>query len=293
MVPPRGFEFNSETAASNSFQNPIPIQNAKEKALEEHAQMVKQLQELGINVLLLEQNTMLPDAVFPNNWFSTHREDKGNRILIIYPMLTQNRKAEVNIDGLLTVLKQQEIRVDTLIDLRNEENQILEGTGSLVIDADNKMIYSCISPRTSPILSKKVAQLLDYKLLLFHSVDAQNQSIYHTNVILSITRNYAIICLESIKDSTQRIAVQQSLEVTHKLLIDISLDQVTHFCANVLELFNTKGQSILLMSSQAYRNFTQPQLISIERFSQIISVNLETIETLGGGSARCMMAEIN
>jgi hypothetical protein len=293
MVPPQYFQYNPETAESNSFQSKTQIPDARERALQEFSSMVSQLRDNRINVLILEQKKGLPDAVFPNNWFSMHIDDKGKNILIIYPMLTKNRQAEVNIEGLQKILCHSSIEIHQVIDLRNNNQEILEGTGSLVLDRINRQVYASLSPRTSLNLVNKVAELLNYQAIVFNSVDTNNQAIYHTNVLMSIASQYAVICLESIKDLNQRATIERNLSLSNKLIIDISLEQMKHFCGNVLELKTNTGDQVLVLSKQAYQNFTNPQLKLIERFATILPINLKTIETLGGGSARCMIAEIS
>jgi hypothetical protein len=293
MVPPNSFQFNPETAISNVFQSELHIDNINEIASREFTEMVARLRAEGISVLLLEQSNELPDAVFPNNWFSTHRDSSGNNLLIIYPMLTTNRQAEVNIEGLTRVFSDVQFKIDQVIDLRNQDNDILEGTGSLVLDKENHLLYAALSPRTSIKLVEKVARILNYKPIVFHSVDENNYPIYHTNVILSITHNYAIICLDSIKSELQKKAILRSFEITNKLVITISLTQVRHMCGNVFELYNTQGKSLLVLSDQAQEHFTAEQLNLIQKYSKLVSVEIPVIETVGGGSSRCMMAEID
>lgn len=292
MVPPVNFQFNHETAASNTFQSAAHIADSEIKAMDEFNAMVLNLREQGVQVLILKQNKLLPDAVFPNNWFSTHVDAEGHNILIIYPMLTPNRQAEVNIEGLTKVFNEAQYSLDKIIDLRNHDNNILEGTGSLVLDRNNQLIYAALSPRTSPVMVHKVAEILNYKPIVFSSVDEHAHPVYHTNVILSITQNYAIVCLESIKDSLQKSALLHSFKITQKHVIELSYEQTRHMCANVLELINNKGKSILVLSNQAMNHFNKKQLETLQHFSELVPVDIETIETIGGGSARCMMAEI-
>ncbi|KGP64312.1 hypothetical protein EP47_00220 [Legionella norrlandica] len=291
MVPPEGFCFNHETASSNLFQSLIPVKDIKNKALEEFANMVLQLKKEGIHVLTLFQNKQLPDAVFPNNWFSTHVNSQRGNFLIIYPLLAKNRQAEVNIKGLIEVLKKAHFEINEIIDLR-DSNEILEGTGSLVLDRGHQLLYASSSPRTSINLATKVADSLGYTPILFHSVDRQNNPIYHTNVMLSLTKYCAIICLEAIKDYQQRTTIIENLSNTGKTIIDINWDQMQHMCGNVLELYNDKNESLLILSEQAKRYFTHEQLRILQQFSKLVSINIPTIEAIGGGSVRCMMAEI-
>ncbi|HIG0327358.1 TPA: arginine deiminase-related protein [Legionella pneumophila] len=292
MVPPEGFCFNYETSTSNSFQSFMSIKDISTKALAEFTAMVLQLEKEEIKVLTLSQRQDLPDAVFPNNWFSTHIDTKGNNILIIYPLLAKNRQAEVNIKGLITALNQAQFEVNELIDLRNDKGEILEGTGSLVLDRENLLLYASLSPRTSLNLVNKVADILGYTPIVFNSVDRQNKPVYHTNVIMGLGKHYAIICLDSINDAQQKTILSKSFKETGKIIIDISWNQAQHMCGNVLELYNKKGESLLILSEQAKRHFTHEQLRIIQQYSKLISTDIPTIEAIGGGSARCMMAEI-
>ena len=293
MVPPDSFQYNFETAATNSFQSEIHIYNLREKALEEFYSMVSMLRTEGINVLILNQNKLLPDAVFPNNWFSTHVDASGKNILIIYPMLAKNRQQEVNLEGLMKALNSAKFEVDQIIDLRNTDNEILEGTGSLVLDHQYRLLYASLSERTSSAMVGKVAQILNYRPIVFTSSDEHFYPIYHTNVIMGIAKEYVIVCLDAVKDPIQRSAISHGVQMTNKLVIEISLEQVRHMCGNVLELYNNRGESVLVLSAQAQQNFTEKQLDTIQRYSKLLPIQLETIETVGGGGARCMMAEIN
>ncbi|CAM2951857.1 arginine deiminase-related protein [Legionella pneumophila] len=292
MVPPEGFCFNYETSTSNSFQSFLSIKDIGNKALAEFTAMVLELEKEEIRVLTLSQSRDLPDAVFPNNWFSTHIDARGNNILIIYPLLAKNRQAEVNIKGLMEVLDRAQFEVHEIIDLRNDKDEILEGTGSLVLDRENRLLYASLSPRTSLNLVNKVADILGYTPIVFNSVDRQNKPVYHTNVIMGLSKCYAIICLDSINDAQQKAILSESFKETGKTMIDISWNQVQHMCGNVLELYNKKGESLLILSEQAKRHFTHEQLRIIQQYSRLISTDIPTIEAIGGGSARCMMAEI-
>lgn len=291
MVPPDGFKFNQETAASNTFQNKIDIHEVDRLAADEFSRMVKQLQPY-VDVLILKQNPALPDAVFPNNWFSTHLDDSGKRLLVIYPMLAKNRQAEVNIEGLSQVLNVAGIVVDEVIDLRNLDHQILEGTGSIVLDRLNGYLYASLSPRTNRSLVNQLADRLNYTAIVFHSVDEHNHPIYHTNVMMSIAKHYVVVCMDCITDMSEKQALIEACENTQKHIISISMEQMHHMCGNVFELFDKQQQSILVLSSQAKKYFTPLQLELIQRYSKLLEVDINTIESIGGGSARCMMAEI-
>jgi hypothetical protein len=293
MVPPDGFQFNPQTAKSNSYQHAVKNSDFRYRAIKEFDTMVATLRKNGVSVLILQQDKALPDAVFPNNWFSTYVDNQGKTILILYPMLTANRQKEVNPEGLKNLLQASNIVIDKTIDLRSHnKGEILEGTGSLIFDKANKLIYASISPRTTVAMVNKVTKLTHYNAIIFTSYDDKNTPIYHTNVMMGIASKYAVICLECIKDPKQQKTVIESLKKSHKEIINITHDQVKHLCGNVIELTNTKNESLLVMSKQAYDHFSKKQLKKITRFSKILPINLATIETIGGGSARCMIAEI-
>jgi hypothetical protein len=288
MVPPRGFCFNIQTAMSNAFQQKLVGEDVKTRAMSEFNAMVDSMTRQGVNVILLNQHESLPDAVFPNNWFSTHRIDKQT-ILILYPMLTVNRQAEVNRQGLLQRLNQHDILIDEVIDLSKTKG-VLEGTGSLVFDRVNKYVYASISPRTHTRLVEMVAKQLGYLPVLFESFDAKGMNIYHTNVMMSVGEKFVVVCLEAIVDKSQRQYVEKVLSSSAKTIIPISLEQVNHMCGNVIEL--CVNPSLVLMSKQAYRNFNERQRLQLLQFANVLPVDIHTIETIGGGSARCMVAEV-
>ncbi len=254
--------------------------------------MVSKLRENGVTVIILRQDKTFPDAVFPNNWFSTHVDNHGKTTLILYPMLTSNRQAEVNPDGLQNVLLKSNITIEKVIELRDKNSGVLEGTGSMVLDREHHIIYASLSARTSRSMVDKVAKKLHYTSVIFNSVDGGKKSIYHTNVIMGLAKNYSIVCLECIQNKQQRKEVISRLRQTHKLIIPINQDQVSHMCGNTIELTNNKNESLLVMSRQAYQHFNTKQLKEIAHYSRVLPMDLNTIESIGGGSARCMIAEI-
>lgn len=292
MVPPDGFQHNPQTASSNAFQSVLAINDIQAKAMAEFTAMVTLLKKQGINVLLLKQDQRLPDAVFPNNWFSTHLDAAGKRQLMLYPLLTKNRQAEVNLPGLLALCAAANIVIDGIIDLRKAAAGVLEGTGSLVLDRKNKCLYAAISDRSSSVMVNKAAQILGYTAIVFNSTDSQNQPIYHTNVLMGLAQHYAIVCLEAIINPADQARILDNLTQTNKIIIPITLEQMNHMCGNVYELFDATGTSHLLLSNQAMTHFTAEQLHDMQRFSSLLPVTIPIIETVGGGSARCMIAEI-
>lgn len=286
MIRPACFGYNTETEPSNSFQHQVQISPAEiqQRALKEFDALVEKLKEKKIRVDVFEDSAspQKPDSIFPNNWFSTHRNQK----IILYPMLSPLRRLERRQDILTSISSEVEI-----IDLTHyeREGKFLEGTGSLVFDHKNKTIYSNLSSRTNSTLVDLVAHELGYEPITFKAFDKNENEIYHTNVMMSMSDDLAIVCLDTVKENRHdfEIALRQS----EKKLIEISLEQMENFCGNVLMLQNEIGKKFLVMSERAFQNFTSAQKSIITKYAEIIFSPLDTIETIGGGSARCMLAE--
>lgn len=262
----------------------------QEKALAEFEKFKALLEEnkIAVNIFDDTPSPGTPDSIFPNNWFSVHESG----IMILYPLLAANRRPERRKD-IIDFLKKK-CMINKLVDLSDSEKKqaFLEGTGSLVFDHRNKTGYACLSSRTDRGLAEKVCSILKYKPVVFSASDERGNEIYHTNVIMSIGRGFAVVCLESIVKNSDRTEIVAGLERSELEIIDISLPQMHSFCGNVLELQNKDGKNFLVMSEKAYRSFQRDQLNSLNRYAEIIFSPLETIESVGGGSARCMMAEI-
>jgi hypothetical protein len=291
MVEPRNFISNPQTVVDNFFQSTpadVPFEEINKKVSEEFFALKRKLEEAGIEIKLYRQedNFDTPDAIYPNNWFSTHI----NGTLIIYPMLAPNRRLERR-PGILKDLRN---KYKTHIDLAPNENKFtyLEGTGSLVLDHDNRIAYASLSERTSTNLLFEWSRLMNYELVLFSSYDANDKLIYHTNVMMCLAEKFAIVCLDSISGHDEKRQVKTRLEETNHHIINISLSQIHHFCANCLELQNKNGEKYLVMSDNAFQHFTPKQLATIQAFTHIIHTDLTTIEKYGGGGARCMLAEL-
>lgn len=292
MIRPSEFSFNEQTAASNKFQNPpAASEQVHEHVLREFDNFVSMLRENKVLVLVVdddpEQDT--PDAVFPNNWISTHADGT----IIIYPVEAENRRAERRMDIVKAI--QSGYRFKHFVDLSFFElsGKFLEGTGSMVLDREFAIVYASISSRTNPEVLSYAASLLNYEIVSFHAADQAGRAIYHTNVMLCIGTGFALVCLESIHQEEERSRFLSSLIETNKEIIPISLDQMNHFGANVLHIENADGQSLIVMSSGAYEALTEPQHSALTRYGKIIHAPLDTIERIGGGSARCMIAEIH
>lgn len=292
MVSPDHFGFNPETAESNIFQHKVSEseKETQQKAMYEFNAAVQTLESAGLKILTLKSpDALTPDAIFPNNWFSHHAGGK----LVIYPMLAKNRRAERQIENLKNLLIQNGSTPE-IIDLTGDENigNILEGTGSLVLDRENKIAFAMESPRTVKAEFEKWCEIMGYKGILFHSYDKEGFPIYHTNVTMSIGREYAVICLESIKNIPEREIVSSELYDLKKEIIELSIDQVYQYCGNTLQVTGAEGNPKIIMSETAKYGFSSNQLKSLEKYGEIISLDIPTIETVGGGSARCMLGEV-
>ncbi len=290
MIRPVKFDFNAETAVNNSFQVNAADKTVQEKALAEFETFIAILRAHGIDVTVIDDTPEphTPDSVFPNNWISFHEDGS----VLLYPMVAMNRRLERK-QHVLDNIKQK-FHVTRMIDLsfHEKENVFLEGTGSMVLDRENRIAYACLSPRTDKKVLQEFCDNMNYTPVSFSAVDGGNQPIYHTNVMMCIADDYAVICLDSIKNEIERKTVTDSLTQNGKQVIEISFDQMNHFAGNMLQVNNAEGKKFLVMSSQAYQSLTEQQLLSIEHFNPIIHSDITSIETNGGGSARCMMAEI-
>ena len=295
MIRPVRFGFNEETAESNAFQDvklATETKNiAQEKALKEFDAMTQWLKNIGVNVIIVEDRPEphTPDSIFPNNWISFHQSGK----VILYPMQAQNRRLERRLD-IIETLKNQ-FQVEKIIDLSHFEsqNKFLEGTGSLVLDRNHKIAYACLSPRTNIEVLKAFEQEMGYKIIPFRAVDGNLKPIYHTNVLMCIGDVFAVICLQAIPDLDERLMVKQCLENSGKHIIEISLAQMNSFAGNMLLILNKKGEKYLVMSTNAYESLTTLQRNTLDDYAQLVHFDLTTIEGNGGGSARCMMAEVH
>lgn len=294
MVKPNHFGFNPQTAQSNVFQHQVKEseREVQEKALREFNNSVEVLRGNGINVLVLEsrEDVITPDSIFPNNWFSHHSDGK----LIIYPMLAPNRRAERQINVLKKLLQENEISVTEIVDLTSDENDgnFLEGTGSMVLDRERKVVFAMESPRTTKAEFDKWCKVMGYEGIFFDAYDKNGFPIYHTNVTMSIGREYAVICLDSIKDLGEKELVREKLESLGKEIIELSIDQIYKYCGNTLQVLSEDGSAKIIMSKTAYKGFSPEQLGRLKKYGEIIALDIPEIETVGGGSARCMLAEV-
>lgn len=289
MIRPVNFGFNPETAVNNSFQENTGA-DVQQKALEEFNGLVSLLEKNHVHLTVMDDTTepFTPDSIFPNNWISFHEDGS----VFIYPMFAVNRRFEKK-PHILEKLK-EEISISKVIDLSRfeKENRFLEGTGSMVLDRVNRIAYACLSPRTDAGLLNEWCRLAGYTPLSFISRDITGKEIYHSNVMMCVADRYAVVCLDAILDKKEQLRLCDSLNASGKEIIEISLQQLHCFAGNMLQITNKEGELLLVMSTQAYRSLNHKQVNNLQRFNRIIHSPLDTIETSGGGSARCILAEI-
>lgn len=290
MVRPARFAFNEETAQNNYFQQASDSDSVSEKALEEFDSFVRLLQANDVDLTVVQDSMepWTPDSLFPNNWFTSHITGE----LVLYPMYAPNRRNERKREVLELLRRKMNHR--KVVDLTHweEENEFLEGTGSMIFDRDRRVAYCCRSPRTSEKVLAEFCSRMNYDAVLFDAFDAKGNAIYHTNVMMEVGTQVAIVCLEAIHDAEERHKVVSRLTAAGKIIVEITLDQVTHFSGNMLEIKSRNGHPLMVMSVSARNALTTNQEKTISTFTRILSTDLGTIETNGGGSARCMLAEL-
>ena len=297
MVRPYDFGFNEETGRDNEFQQRLA--NSEEeintKANAEFQAMVDTLLAEGVTVLILEKPDKLypktPDAIFPNNWFSTEHDGT----LITYPMAAMNRRSERRPEDVEKLLKANGYKIRNVLNVGelDESRRFLEGTGAMIIDHRAEKVYAARSQRCHEDQFDNFIQLRFYEQgLMFTAKSSTGNPIYHTNVMMSLGDKYSVICLDCIEDKKEQEWVKASLEEDFEV-IEISMDQMeNHFCGNILQVNSAGGRPLIVMSEKAYAGFTSQQIQRLEVHGHILPIDLTTIETIGGGSARCMMAEI-
>ena len=291
MIRPARFGANPETAATNAFQRTSSLAEpeALARARREFDALVAALRARDVEVLVADdtREPAKPDAVFPNNWVTFHRDGTA----VLYPLLAPSRRLEVRPEVIDDVTRRTG-RARRVLDLRPRIDGILEGTGSLVLDRAERVAYACLSPRTTKAALDVFCRELGYRPLAFHGLDARGTPIYHTNVMLALGTRWAVACLEAIRSATEREAVERGLTTNGRELVAIDLGQMECFAGNVLELRSRSGESLIVLSERARRAFRPAQLAVLERHAALVSADLDTIETHGGGSARCMIAEV-
>ena len=297
MVRPAAFGFNEETAANNYFQsNPdISKEELQQRALNEFDNMVQTLRSHDINVLVIEdtKEPAKPDAIFPNNWLSTSPDG----VVSVFPMYAPNRRIEKR-DEILEQLAATFVIRDVQDWSEYEaEGRFLEGTGSMVMDHDNKMIYACVSERTNLSVLEKYAAMNGYQAIVFLATDKNGMPVYHTNVAMALGESFCVLCEEAIEEEWELIAVRQLLESTNHAIIPITREQMHCFAGNMLEVKSTPssgsgGENILILSQTAFNSLRKEQKQMLEAYATLLPIAVPTIEEVEGGSVRCMMAEV-
>ncbi len=292
MIRPAAFGYNEETAVNNAFQNQPSVAHdtMQQQVLLEFDTMVNILRSHHINVIVVDDdiNPPKPDAIFPNNWIST----SPSGVVSLFPMFARNRRAEKRED-IVQWLSANFVMSD-LHDWSEfeAEGRFLEGTGSMVIDHDNKMIYTSVSERTSVPVLEKFAAANGYQAIVFLATDKNGYPVYHTNVMMSLGDEFAILCEESLEEEWELIAVRQLLESTAKTIIPITREQMHAFAGNMLLVKNESNEKFLVCSDAALASLTNEQRVMLEAYAQLLPISIPTIERVEGGSVRCMMAEI-
>ncbi|HXO77260.1 MAG TPA: arginine deiminase-related protein [Puia sp.] len=291
MIRPVNFSFNAETAVNNAFQSAAANDNdAQKKALEEFEGFAALLKNNGVDVTVIDDtpDPYTPDSIFPNNWVSFH----GDGTVCLYPMYAQNRRLERKPEVLQQISRKFDVRATLDFSGYEQQGLFLEGTGSMVLDRDKKIAYAGLSPRTDQSVLLDFCNRMGYTPKSFTAVDGKGSSIYHTNVVMCVADRYAVVCLSSIPDPIERESLVGTISKSGKDIVDISLSQLNQFAGNMLQVQNDKGEKFLVMSSQAYASLEPEQISRLTSFNRILHAPLTTIETNGGGSARCMLAEI-
>lgn len=291
MISPDKFRNNELTISDNSFQSRgLENISISDNAISEFERLKESISKRGVDVHAISDDSQFdtPDAVFPNNWISFHHTNRA----ILYPMSALNRRFERK-SSVLKKLSDQGIKINIIKDYSHfeKDDKYLEGTGSIVLDRQNKFAYCSLSKRSDHDLLKIFCSEMNYKPVVFNSL-YQSKPIYHTNVMMSICNNFSIICLDSIVDENQKKDVITNLKNSNLEIIDIKIDQMCSFLGNCIQLVDSKSNPLLVMSSRAYSSIKNSQLKIIEKHTDIIHSDIKTIEDNGGGSARCMIAEI-
>lgn len=298
MIRPVQFRYNEQTAVNNYYQKVIEgikPEEVQQKAEAEFDAFVDKLSTKGVQVIVFEdtKDTDTPDSIFPNNWISFHADGRVG----LYPMYAENRRLERRADIFDKLKSDYKLKITDVVDFTTHESTgtYLEGTGSMILDRPNKLCYAAISLRTDEGILDEFCAKFNYKAVKFvanQTVDGQRMPIYHTNVMMCVADDFAVICVDSIDDIEQRNHVITTLDQSGKEVIAITEDQKHHFAGNMLQVKSSEGTPYLVMSAAAHQILRIDQIAQIEKHCEIISSSLDTIEALGGGSARCMMAEV-
>ncbi len=293
MVRPARFGFNEETALNNVFQQrqtDLSDEEIQEKAVREFDDFVSKLREKGIEVIVADDNDtpVTPDAVFPNNWITFHEDG----CVVTYPMFSEIRREERREEIIEQFFDQFPFEERVHLEQYETRDRFLEGTGSMILDRINRIVYACLSPRTDIGLLNEFCDQFDYEKIVFNAVDDEQVEIYHTNVMMALGEDIVVVCLDTVRDDKERNALVAKLRETGKALIEITISQMKAFAGNMLQVRNKEGETFLVMSEQAFQSLNEDQVEKIEAHTKILSSPIPTIEALGGGSTRCMMAEV-
>jgi hypothetical protein len=292
MVRPASFGYNPQTSGTNAFQTDQTDLNSdvSKMALEEFNLMVDTLIFNDVDVIVVDDTAepRKPDAVFPNNWISFHEDGT----VVLYPMMAENRRLERKIPAIETI--KSKFQIDQIIDLSGFENQnqFLEGTGSVVFDYQNKIAYASRSARTNEFVLRELCKKIDFRPILFDAVDETGQSIYHTNVLMCVATKFAVVCLDAIKNEEDQEMLLQAFSETQHQVIAISYEQLRLFAGNMMEVLTKSGEPLVLLSEKAFHSLLPGQIHAISKHAEPIPLSIPTIEQYGGGSVRCMMAGI-
>jgi hypothetical protein len=291
LVRPASFGFHAEAATSNAFASAVDG-DVQAAALNEFEVLAKRLSQARINTLVLDDEPVpaKPDAIFPNNRLSFHRDGT----IVVYPMATEARRLERNLDGIRALVSASGFEVRRIVDLSAHERQerYLEGTGSLILDRPRRQAYASLSPRTDRDAIADFDEQLDYSTMVFEATDRSGRPIYHTNVLMSLGTRFAVLCVEAVAPGA-RAALLAEIDSSGRMLIDVDYSQMARFACNVIELMTRDGEPVIALSSAALQAFRPDQRRALEEFGELVNVPIPTIEAVGGGSVRCMIADIH
>lgn len=292
LVRPAAFGFNAEAAKTNVFSSQSPDRDVQARALAEFEALAGKLSAAGVEVLILDDSAgpAKPDAVFPNNWLSFHADGT----MVTYPMSTMPRRLERRVEHVRSLVDQAGFEVRRFVDLTDHENQgrFLEGTGSLVLDRPRRIAFANLSARTDPTVIAEFERELGYETCIFDARDPGGRPIYHTNVLLSLGTRFAVLCLEAVAEQ-DRDRLVDTIADSGRTIIEMSYAQLRRFGCNLLELRSTNGNPVIALSAKALQNLLPDQLRALESFGELVSADIPTIESVGGGSVRCMIAEVH